>query len=179
MTIGKRSKPVTTVQTLKAPCSSVHLEAPHARPSTALGAAVYVLLKRGDYRLAVRLYIWGAGLIVMGFTFIAAGVRTPSLVFLPVLCMAAAWLISARNALMLTACSLFVIFFHLVTESLGYAPPNLPRNSLSYVLMYFFTFVAAAIVAWGSTRSFTAQMARSNPPCSTSHRWNLVGSSAW
>lgn len=128
---------------------------------TVLGVIVYVLLKQGKYFQAVRLYIWGAGLIVMGFSFIAAGVRTPSLVFLPVLCMAAAWLISVRNALALAACSLLVISIHLVTEYLGYAPPNMPRNSLSYALMYLFTFIAAGIVAWGSTRSFTAELDRS------------------
>ena len=125
---------------------------------TALGAAVFGLLKRGHYHPAVRLYIWGAGLIIMVFTFIAAGVRTPSLVFLPVLCMAAAWLINVRNALWLAACSLLVIGFHLVGEYLGYAPPNIQRNSLSYALMYGFTFVAAAIVAWGSTRSFMSAL---------------------
>lgn len=127
----------------------------------ALGALVYWLLKRGNYHLAVRLYIWGAALIVIGFTFIVAGVRTPALVLVPVLCMAAAWLINVRNALALAACSLFVVAIHLAAEYLGYPPPNLPRNSLSYALMYACTLLAAGIVAWGSTRSFGAELDRS------------------
>ncbi len=166
ITILRRSAALLALAALVTTLNNVNLADFHwiefaSLLGTALGATVYFLLRRGAYFPAVRLFIWGAGAIVLGFSFIAAGVRTPSMVVLPVLCMAAAWLISVRQALMLAACSLLVISLHLVTEYLGYAPPNLPRNSFSYALMYGFSFLIAGIVAWGSTRSFSAELDRS------------------
>lgn len=128
--------------------------------ATLVGILSYALLVRGHFKAAVRVLIWGAGAVLIGFTFVAAGVRTPSLIFLPILCMAAAWLINIRHAIVLGSIGLTVIAYFLVAESLSLPLPTTPRNSLSYGLMYLFTLVAAVIVALGSTRSFQAHLQR-------------------
>lgn len=128
--------------------------------ATAVGIMSYMLLKQGHYGAAVRVLMWGIGLILIGFTFVTAGVRTPSLIFLPILCMATAWLINIRQAIVLGAMGLAAIAYFLAAESFGLPVPTTPRNSLSYGLIYLFTLITAAIVALGSTRSFQAQLQR-------------------
>jgi len=130
------------------------------RMASVFGIAAYVMLVRGHHAAAVRVLIWGTGTVLIGFTFVTAGVRTPSLIFLPILCMAAAWLINIRHAIVLGSMGLAAIAFFLVAEAVGLQLPTTPRNSLSYALMYLFTLIGAVIVALGSTRSFQAQLQR-------------------
>jgi PAS domain S-box-containing protein len=128
--------------------------------ATLVGVGTYWMLTAGHYRGAIGLLIWGSALIVWGTSFSAAGIRTPALVFLPVLCMAAAWLIGVRSALVLGTISLSVLVLHLFAEQAGIVLPTRPRNAASYVLLYFFTFIGAGIVTWGSTRSFIRELER-------------------
>jgi PAS domain S-box-containing protein len=129
-----------------------------ALSATVVGAGTYWMLTAGRYRAAIGLLIWGSALIVWGTSFIAAGIRTPAMVFLPVLCMATAWLIGVRSALVLGSISLCVMVLHLLAEQGGMVFPTRPRNAASYVLMYLFTFLGAGVVTWGSTRSFIREL---------------------
>lgn len=128
--------------------------------ATAVGALAYGLMVRGHFRPAMHTLIWGAGLLIIGYSFAIAGIRTPALVFIPILCMAAAWLLGLRSAIALGICALAAFVFYAVAEQFGYIPPMTARNSLSYTLIYGFTLVSAAIVAVGSTRSFQIQLQR-------------------
>lgn len=51
-----------------------------------------------------------------------------------------------------------VMVFYVFAEQAGISLPTRPRNSLSYLLLYGFTFIAAGVVTWGSTRSFMRQI---------------------
>lgn len=129
--------------------------------ATAVGISTYWMLSAGHYRAAIGVLVWGAALVAFGASFFAAGIRTPALVFMPILCMAAAWLMGVRTALALGALSLMVMAWHLFAEQAGIALPPRPRNAVSYLLLYLFTFLGAGVVAWGSTRSFSRELARS------------------
>lgn len=131
-----------------------------ALTATVVGASSYWMISAGQSRAAIGLLIWGSALIVWGTSFIAVGIRSPGLIFLPVLCMATAWLIGVRNALLLVTLSLGILVVHLFIEQTGIALPTRPRNAVSYILLYFFTFLGAAVVTWGSTRSFIRELER-------------------
>ncbi len=125
-------------------------------------AVSYYLLTREHLRAAILTLIWGIGLSILAITYFAVGVRTPGLVFLPVLCITAAWLLGLRSAIVLGAISLVVIFYYVIAEALGTPPPNDPRNALAYALVYLCAFVGMLIVLGRSMASFRSELARSS-----------------
>jgi PAS domain S-box-containing protein len=138
------------------------------RLQDALGLAIplsctvsYALFTLERLRAAILALIWGIGLSILAITFFAVGARTPGLAFLPVLCVTAAWLLGLRSAVALGITSLAVIFYFVIAESLGYPPPNDPRNALSYALVYLCAFVGVLIVSGSSMASFRTQLQRS------------------
>lgn len=120
-------------------------------------ACAYGLLTTGRVRPAILTLIWGIGLSLLAISFFVAGILTPALVFLPVLCVTSAWLLGLRSAIALGLTSLAVLFFYAVAPRYGYTPPNEPRNALAYALVYLIAFVGALIVAKGSMGSYQTQ----------------------
>lgn len=118
----------------------------------------YGLLLRGHNRAAILTLIWGLYLALLGAAFVAVGVRSPALIFLPVLCIAAAWLLGLRAAVALGLTATCLLFFYVIAEHYGYKPPQEPRNALAYVLVYACAFAGVIIVARGSIGSFQNQL---------------------
>lgn len=122
----------------------------------------YGLLRTGRTQAAVLTLIWCIGLFLLAMAFVVQGVRTPGLIVLPVLCTLAAWLLGLRSALVLGALSVAVISFFALAEPFGYSPPQMPRNTLAYVIVYIVTIVMAIFVAIASTRGFEGELQRSH-----------------
>ena len=121
-------------------------------------ALAYWLMVKGRFRPAMLTLIWGIELSILAISFTAVGIITPSLIFLPVLCIAGAWLLGWRSAIALSAVSLAVLFFHVIGVHYGYTPPNEPRNALAYALIYLCAFVSVLIVAKSSIDSYQVQL---------------------
>ena len=141
----------------------VNFNALHAKDALALCvpltcALAYGLMVKGRIRPAILTLIWGIVLSILAISFTAVGILTPSLVFLPVLCIASAWLLGLRSAIALSVASLAVLFFYAIGAHYGYTPPNEPRNALAYALIYLCAFVSVLIVAKSSIGSYQTQL---------------------
>lgn len=121
----------------------------------------YGLLTIGHTRVAILTLLWSATTYILSIAFVVQGVRTPSLIAMPVICAITAWLLGLRSTLVMGALSIGVIAFFVVAESFGYTPPQLPRNTLAYAAIYFVSIASAILVALASTRSFEDELERS------------------
>ena len=122
----------------------------------------YHLLRTGRTHGAVLAMLWGLTLYILGISFVVQGARTPALIALPVICTFASWLLGLRSAVAMGVLSAVVLAFFAIAEPLGYTPPQVPRNTLAYVLIYVLVIASAILVAVASTRSFAHELQRTH-----------------
>lgn len=121
----------------------------------------YGLFATGHIQTAIVTMLWCITLYALGMSFVVLGVRTPSLIAVPVICTLAAWLLGLRSAVAIGVMAVLVIAFFAIAEPFGYTPPQLPRNTLAYTLLYILAIAGAILVAMASTRSFADALQRS------------------
>ncbi|MCV2354674.1 PAS domain-containing sensor histidine kinase [Paucibacter sp. B2R-40] len=114
----------------------------------------YCLMRNGRQRLAVQVLIWGLVAIGLGLPFAVAGVRTPVLLALPSICVAAGWLLGTRAAGLVVLATSVVVGGMVVAENFGYVPPNLARKSVSHGLVLVGSMLMALLVTRAALRSF-------------------------
>jgi PAS domain S-box-containing protein len=127
---------------------------------SAMSIGAYVLARRYMVRHAIQLLLWGATLAIAAQCFLVAGVRTPALMFVPALCMVAAWLVGVRTATAICLVFALEIIGILIAEQFGYTPPNVPRTSMGYGLVVLPSMTFALLVSMGAIRSFSQHLAR-------------------
>lgn len=162
-TILRRMILLTLFGTFVAGFNAIDFNALQAKDALVLGillacACAYGLMVRGRIRPAILTLIWGIELSILVISFFVAGVRTPALLFLPILCFASAWLLGLRSAIALGITALAVLFFYAIAGRYGYTPPNEPRNALAYALIYLCAFGSVLIVAKSSIGSYQIQL---------------------
>jgi PAS domain S-box-containing protein len=125
---------------------------------TAMGTVAYFLVRRDRVRRVLCWLLWGLTATVLGLPFVVGGMRTPALLFLPALCLTAAWLLSLRCALMLFAFTTVVMVVFVVAEGFGYTPPSVPRTSLAYAMFYIVSLLCLIAVSAETLNRFQLQL---------------------
>ncbi len=133
-----------------------------AAPSVTLCClCAYLLVRQGRITAAVRVVIWGlAGIVVMQ-SFLVAGVLTPGLMFLPVLCMAAAWMLGMRSAMAIALFTFLALALLLGIEALGVALPRQDRPPARVALLIAISMAFVIILSAGAVRSYQGHLRRS------------------
>lgn len=122
-------------------------------------ALIAFLLQHFGYpRLGIQVLVWSATATILILCLFVAGVRTPALLFMPVLCSLAIWLAGLRTGFALFAVASSFALALVVAESFGYVPPNAPRTSLGVVMVLVPTIAAALLISAGALESFRAKI---------------------
>lgn len=122
-------------------------------PIVVVGIVVLVLFRVGKTRAAIALYLWGLTCVCLISGFVVAGMYSPALAGLPLLAMAAGWLLGNRSGgnIALTATATLAIIAAL--DNLGLLPPPILKNP-------WVIFVTDITVIWSGAILGGASMAR-------------------
>ncbi len=127
---------------------------------SAITIGAYMLAQHHMLRSAIQLLLWGATLAIAAQCFLVAGVRTPALMFMPAVCMVAAWLIGVRTATAICLVIALEIIGMLIAEQYGYTPPQVVRTSVGHGLIVLPSMALALLVSMGAIRSFSQHLTR-------------------
>ena len=126
----------------------------------ALILVAHYFLSHGSPRRAITLVIWGAVAILAVQCLLVNGLHTPGLIYAPMICISAAWLISVRMGVGVFAAFAVIITGIVVAEYGGYQPPTVARPSLSIALVILTGILGSLAIAAGAITSLKKHLAR-------------------
>lgn len=135
---------------------------PQLLAGLALLVLVLALMHTQRLRLAMVSLLWGA----LGVTFLTApfvaGIRTPGLMTLPVLCLLTSWLLGVRQVVPMVVITLAYLIGLEWAQRHGLLPPPLERDPLTWTIAYAAAVVTGAVFGGVMTRSVREQLDKSH-----------------
>ena len=113
-----------------------------AYPGMILGGIILYLLHRGHVNKALHLLLWGFALVPIIWGMATFGVNAPGLMFAPIAVVAASWLLSLRQTLVMLVTVILIIFVQYQLIVHEYIEVRMPENFITLIAFFFILFSA-------------------------------------